>query len=489
VKAEKKFITLESAISPIMSEKIYDVIIIGGGPTGSSSAIYLRRKGYNVLVLEREKFPRQHVGESLLPFCYPIFKELGVLPEMEKRFVRKPGARFTSHDGKSSSTWCFKNIIHDESYLSFHVVRADFDKMMLDKAREEGAEVKELAKVEAVNLDNADGIVEVNVTEDGGVKQTYHAKFLIDASGQDTFLAKRLGDKKAYQELDRIAFLTHWKGAKYTQGIDVGLLQIVYLPEHKSGWFGIQPVGKDRISVGLVINRKYLKEQKEKFRKTGHEHDWQMQFYLQETQECELTKDILENASIAQPLIAVSDFSYYAEKTFSHNFAMLGDAGKFLDPIFASGVYLGMNSSKLFAESLDVLFREGKEKGMAAMAENKKHIDGAYNLVEKFVNIFYDPQSFNLAGMSSTSDSNYQGFETAFSLVHYLLAGDFFNNYEKYSMFLDMLSNPKQFARWKNLVVDRPNLHEKTCGANWDLVFGEIDDELVKKTSINKEMA
>lgn len=472
-----------------MAEKTYDVIIIGGGPTGSSSAIYLRRKNYSVLVLEREKFPRQHVGESLLPFCYPLFKELGVLPEMEKRFVRKPGARFTSHDGKTSSTWCFKNIIHDESYLSFHVVRADFDKMMLDKARAEGAEIKELAKVETAKLDNPDDIAEVEVIEDGGVKKTYRAKFLIDASGQDTFLAKRFGDKKAYQELDRIAFLTHWKGAKYTQGIDVGLLQIVYLPEHKSGWFGIQPVGKDRISVGLVINRKYLKEQKEKFRKAGHEHDWQMQLYLQETQECALTKDILEQASMAQPLIAVSDFSYYAEKTFSHNFAMLGDAGKFLDPIFASGVYLGMNSSKLFADSLDVLFKEGKEKGMAAMTENKKHIDGAYNLVEKFVNIFYDPQSFNLAGMSSTSDSNYQGFETAFSLVHYLLAGDFFNNYEKYSMFLDMLRDPKQFARWKNLVVDRPNLHEKTCAANWDLVFGRIDDELVRKTSINKEMA
>ncbi len=468
---------------------LHDFIIIGGGPTGSSAAIYLRMKGYNVLVLEREKFPRQHVGESLLPFCYPLFKELGVLDEMKKRFVRKPGARFSSHDGSSSSTWCFQNIIHDESYLSFHVVRADFDKMLLDHARKHGAEVKELAKVEHVNLDREDGIVEVQTLEDGGVKQQYTCKFLIDASGQDTFLARRFGDKTAYQELDRIAFLTHWKGAKYTQGIDVGLLQIVYLEEHKSGWFGIQPVGKDRISVGLVIDRKYLKEQKAKFKKMGHEKDWQMQLYLQETRECALTRDILEHASIAQPLIAVSDFSYYAEKTFSHNFAMLGDSGKFLDPIFASGVYLGMNSSKMFADALDVLMKEGREKGMAAMTEKKKHIDGAYELVEKFINIFYDPESFNLARLSSMSESNYKGYETAFSLVHYLLAGDFFNEYERYSNFLDMLRNPKQFARWKNLVVNKPNVHEKTCGSNWELIFGEIDDTLVKSTSINKEMA
>jgi flavin-dependent dehydrogenase len=470
-----------------MSDKVYDFLIIGGGPTGSSAAIYLRWKGYSVLVLEREKFPRQHVGESLLPFCYPLFQELGVLDEMKKRFVRKPGARFTNSDGTKSSTWCFRNIIKDESYLSFHVVRADFDKMLLDHARKHGAEVREEIKVTHANLDLPDH-VEVRATNAANEGLIFHGKFLIDATGQDTFLARRLGDKHTYKELDRIAFLTHWKGAKYTQGIDVGLLQICYLPTHKSGWFGIQPVGKDRLSVGLIISRKYLKAQKEKFKKSGHD-DWQMQLYLQEIREAPLTNDILENAKIVQPLIAVADFSYYAEKTFGRNFAMLGDAGKFLDPIFASGVYLGMNSSRLFADALDVLMKEGEAKGMAAMAEKKKHIDGAYDLVEKFINIYYDPTSFNLAEISSTSESNYQGYETAFSLVHYLLAGDFFNNYERYGEFLEMLKNPKQFSRWKHLVIDRPNLHEKTCGTTYEEMFREIDDELVKNTSINREMA
>ena len=468
-------------------KRVYDFIIAGGGPTGSTSAMYLRRKGYNVLVLEREYFPRQHVGESLLPFCFPLFQELGVLDDMKKRFVRKPGARFTNHDGTRSSTWCFRNIIQDESYLSFHVVRADFDKLLLDKAKSEGATVQEGSKVTEVNLDNPEEVAVKATCE--GQEFDYRARFFIDATGQDTFLARRLGDKKSYQELDRIAFLTHWKGAKYTQGIDVGLLQICYLPPHKSGWFGIQPVGKDRLSVGLIISRKYLKEQKEKFKKSGHEDDWQMQLYLQEVREAPLTKDILEHAHIAQPLIAVSDYSYYAERTFGSNFAMLGDSGKFLDPIFASGVYLGMNSSKMFADALDVMMKSGTTEGLQAMTDAKKHIDGAYNLVEKFVNIYYDPTSFNLAELSSTSESNYQGYETAFSLVHYLLAGDFFNNYERYSEFLDMLRNPKQFSRWKNLVIDRPNLHEKTCGTTFEAIFGEIDDNIVRITSINKENA
>lgn len=470
-----------------MAKDLYDFIIIGGGPTGSTAATYLSRKGYKVLVLEREKFPRQHVGESLLPFCYPLFQELGVLDEMKKRFVRKPGARFSNHNGTASSTWCFKNIIPDESYLSFHVVRADFDKMLLDNSKKSGAEVIECAKVEKVKLDNPDGIVDVDFVLDGK-EQSLKCKFLIDASGQDTFLGKRLGGKNAYKDLDRIAFLTHWKGAEYTQGIDVGLLQIVYLEQHKSGWFGLQPVGKDRISVGLVVDRKYLKAEKAKFTKAGIE-DWQRALYLQEIEQCALTKRILRDAKIAQPLIIVSDFSYFIDKTYGKNYAILGDAGKFLDPIFASGVYLGMNSSKMFADSLDILFKQGEAAGLASMEKANAHISGAYNLVEKFINIFYDPNSFNLAEVSSTSESKYKNYETAFSLIHFLLAGDFFTRYEEYNTFLDMLSNPKQFARWKNLIQPRVNLNEETCGTTYDFIFKDLDDALIKSTSINKEEA
>lgn len=476
-------ITTESIQTLMGNELIYDFIIIGGGPTGSTSATYLSRKGFKVLVLEKEIFPRQHVGESLLPFCYPIFKELGVLEEMKKRFVRKPGARFSNHDGKQSSTWCFKNFIKDESSVSFHVVRADFDKMLLDNSIKNGAIVLEGAKVESVDLNSINDTASVNYTLEGRTQKD-KCHFLIDASGQDTFLGKRLGGKSAYKDLDRIAFLTHWTGAKYNQGIDVGLLQIVYLEQHKSGWFGVQPVGKDRLSVGLVIDRKYLKGQKEKFIKSGI-IDWQRELYLQEIKNCTLTNEILENAEIAQPLIIASDFSYYLDKTYGKNYAILGDAGKFLDPIFASGVYLGMNSARMFAEALEVLFTKGEKEGLAAMEDANNHISGAYNLVEKFVNIFYSPTSLNLAEISSTSKSHYKEYETAFALVHYLLAGDFFGQYERYSSFLDMLGDQKKFTQWKNLVKFSVNPNERTCGTTYEAIFGELDDELIESTSIN----
>ena len=467
------------------TEIVYDFIIIGGGPTGSTAAYYLSKLGYKVLIFEKYKFPRQHEGESLLPFTNSLFREMGVYEEMKKRYVRKPGARFTNSSGEKSSTWCFKNILKDkDDFLSFHVVRADFDEMLLHHCREQGAIALEQIKVINVELHSPDKKVMVQTESAIGEKQEWKCKFIIDASGQDTFLAKRLQNKNAYKELDRTAFLNHWKDAKYVQGIDVGLLQIVYLDQHKGGWFGIQPVGKNRVSVGLVINRSYLKEEKAKLIAKGVKN-WQEEFYLQEVKACSFTRNICEGATTMQKMIIVSDYSYYAEKTIGDNFAILGDAGKFLDPIFASGVYLGMNSAKMFSEAIHIKLTKGIEEGKKAMADANKHIDGAYSLVEKFLHIFYDPNSFNLAELSSTSESTYKNYEKAFILVHFLLAGDFFSKYETYSGFLDMLKSPNQFARWKNLVVNRVNNQELTCGTTPEEIFGEIMGDIVEKNCEN----
>ncbi|MBS1585793.1 MAG: tryptophan 7-halogenase [Bacteroidetes bacterium] len=460
------------------NSKLYDFIIIGCGPTGAAAATYLTRLGYSVMVFERTKFPRQHEGESLLPFCYPLFKELGVYEEMKTKFVKKPGVRFLNYTDTASATYCFQNIISDESKLSFHVLRSEFDLMLMNNAIKNGAEVMQETKVEKVDLQRPDKIVDVVTVDTAGNRTEWKAKFLIDASGQDTFLAKRSGAKTAYKELDRTAFLTHWEDGAYTDGIDVGLLQLVYLNDKKSGWFGIQPIGKNRLSVGLVINRQYLKEQKKLLLDKGVK-DWQMAFYRQEVEECAFTKKILADARIVQPLLIVSDYSYYTDKPWGDNYALLGDAGKFLDPIFASGVYLGMNSAKMFAEAIHTKLSLDVNAGDAHLENAYKHITGAYDLVEKFVHIFYDPNSFNLAEVDPSSESKYKNYETAFSLVHYLLAGDFFNNYDKYSGFLDMLRNPDQFQRWKSLLQSRPSKNNATCDSSYNEIFGDIIDALV----------
>ena len=454
------------------SDTIYDFIIIGCGPGGSTAATKLVRMGYSVLVFERAKFPRQHEGESLLPFCYHIFEELGVLDEMKTKFVRKPGAKFTNYNGESSSTWYFRSIIHDDSYLSFNVERAPFDHLLMKNAIKNGAIVMEETKVESVDTDTPDKIVEVKTVNVAGEKQTWHAKFLIDASGQETFLAKRTGNKNAYQELDRIAWLGHWKGAHYKHGAEKGLINIVYMGEGKKGWFAIQPVGKDLISLTMIVERQYMKEQKKLLTDAGIE-DWQKAFYLKEIEECPVTKEILCDATMRARFVVVSDYSYFSDVVYGDNFALIGDSYKFLDPIFSTGVYLAMKSADLFAEAINVKLTSDKETGDKKMEDTFTTIKGGYDLVEKFIKIYYDPASLNLAEVNSTSGSGYQGFEEAFSLIHFLLAGDFFANYEKYSGFLDMIKNPAKYEQWKNLIID--NIRESAhCDISPEEIFGQI---------------
>ena len=157
-------------------QKVQDFIVIGGGPAGSTVATQLARKGYSVTVFEKEKFPREHVGESLLPFCYQMLDEMGILEDMKKYMVRKPGVMFISADGKKKNTYCFNKVIHDESALSFHVLRATFDDMLLQNSRKFGATVLEETKVTNVELDRPDETVKVDVMDKNGTTTTYYAK-------------------------------------------------------------------------------------------------------------------------------------------------------------------------------------------------------------------------------------------------------------------------------------------------------------------------
>ena len=184
------------------SGKKYDVIIIGGGPAGSTAATLLGMSGHSVMVLEKAKFPRDHVGESLLPFCYSLFERLGVLEQMKKMYVRKPGVRFLDADGNHSTTWCFGHVMHGPDFLSFDVPRNFFDDMLLKNSRKHGASVEEETKVTSVDLDAPDGGVEVTAMKADGATVKYHGRFLLDASGRETFMANRNGWKKPDPQLD-----------------------------------------------------------------------------------------------------------------------------------------------------------------------------------------------------------------------------------------------------------------------------------------------
>lgn len=453
-----------------------DFVIIGGGPAGSTVATFLAQHGHTVTVLEKEKFPREHVGESLLPFCYGIFDQLGVLDELTKRYVRKPGVRFVDVNGAESTTWCFGHVIKDESYLSFHVLRPEFDKLLLDNSRKHGVTVKEQTRVNGVDLDGPDGSVVVHATGPRGGQQTCRARFLIDASGRDTFLASRMKWKRPHEELDRAALSTHWAGGKYTEGIEEGLLQIVYLGGEKKGWIWVIPVGTDRLSIGVVLNHAYIRRRKAEIEASGVK-DWREELYRSELMSSDFVRGILANARTIMPLMFNGDYSYKIEKKFGPNFALIGDASTFIDPIFASGVYLSINSARLVANALHKKLVSSNGAGESTLGEAYEQINGAYALVDKAIRLFYNPVSINFAQVGSAVQLIHAQHENALAVGHYLLAGDFFERHEQYSRFIDLLQEPKLLARYKRLVVDREDFQASTCGMGRLQIFHSLLEE------------
>jgi flavin-dependent dehydrogenase len=454
-----------------------DVVIIGGGPAGSTVATLLSRKGFRVVVLEKERFPREHVGESLLPFCYPIFKDLGVLPEMERRYVRKPGVRFVDVDGSTQTTWCFGHVIKDESHLSFHVLRAEFDELLLDNAARHGAQVHEGTRVTRVDLGSGNGhgpgaLVEA-VGPRGG-NQSYRARFVVDASGRDTFLASRMKTKVAHDALDRAAISTHWGGAAYEGGIDEGLLQIVYLGgEDKLGWIWAIPVGTDRLSVGTVMTHSHLRRERDRLTKAGSK-DWKRDLYLQELFNSPFIRGILEKGRMIMPLMFNGDYSYAVTTKYGDAFALVGDASAFIDPIFASGVYLSMNSARLLADAVTVRLTEGGPQADRAFAHTYKQIEGAYKLVDRAIRNFYNPKSINWAQLGSASDEIHKHHADAMAVAHYLLAGDFFERHDQYLRFLKLLEDPTIMDRYRSFVIERPEFHGASCSTSRTAVFNAL---------------
>jgi hypothetical protein len=346
--------------------------------------------------------------------------------------------------------------------------------MLIENSRKYGATVQEETKVTRVDLDDPDGGVEVTATKAGGATVTYCARFLLDASGRDTFMANRNGWKKPHPQLNRTAFSTHWMGGNQLGGIAEGLLQILYLGGEKQGWTWIIPILEGRLSIGVVLNDSYIREQKKKLLPT-HGKEWQLALYKQELMESAFLREVLDGAWIVQPLMINGDFSYFidSEKKHGANFALIGDASTFIDPIFASGVYLSMNSARMVSEALHLWFTEGEEQGGAAMDRAYGQINGAYKFVNKAIMYFYNPQSINLAqaGYAAPVLKDHQYYEDIMALGHYILAGDFFEKHEQYSQFLDTLQDEKFFKKYKKFVIERAEFQANTCGLTHSSVF------------------
>lgn len=447
----------------------YDVAIIGGGPGGAASAIYLRQKGYSVALFEKDIFPRDHVGESLIPFTYYRLSELGVLDEVMKFCTKKPGVNFVDRDGVRQSVWCFDKILQDGAQISMHTLRAPFDHAILKQAAIIGTDVHEGALVKDVNLSD-DSKVTLRVQKIDGTEHEVNARFLIDASGQNSFLAGKMKMRIPYEGLDRVALFSHWIETKYDAALVGGLIKIIYLGGEKLGWIWVIPVGRNHLSIGVTLNNSYVREQKHKLG-----NDWKEILYRSELNEAIGLRNILDGAKLEHEVQVIGDYSFRVPKKYSTNFALVGDSGAFLDPIFSSGIYVALEVAKRVTDCIDVQLKQGTESGQDEFAKQFIDIEGGYRLIEKFVRLYYDPELLNFSHAGS-GDGGYNKFLSAYEIFHYLLAGDFFSQYKKYEDFIDGLKKERAFNQFLHYVKSQAGELNVTdfCGYKYDDVYGHL---------------
>jgi len=256
----------------------YDVLIIGGGPAGASSATILAEYGHKVLILEREKFPRYHIGESLIPFTFQPLERLGMIPKMrQSHFVKKYSVTFVQPEGKRSQPFYFFNRYDKDTVAqSWQVLRSEFDEMLLDNAREKGAEVREETVVTRLLMED-DRVVGAEAKGKDGQLYEVRAKMVFDCTGKEAFTANRRGWRMSDPYLNKIAVWTYYKGSKREEGIDEGATTVAYVPE--KGWFWHIPQHNDMVSVGIVAEGKYLsrggvKDAKTMFDRELGENQW-----------------------------------------------------------------------------------------------------------------------------------------------------------------------------------------------------------------------
>lgn len=362
------------------SDSHYDVLIIGAGPAGSSASALLAEKGHRVLVLEREKFPRYHIGESLLPFTYQPLQRLGLIGKMQKSaFVKKYSVQFVSPSGRASLPFYFFDR-YDRNTVAqtWQVLRSEFDQMLLDNTREKGAEVKEEVTVKELLKENG-RIVGARAQSKSGEVTEYRATITLDCTGKEAFSAVRNNWRIKDPFLNKIAVWTYYKGAKRDEGIDEGATTVAYVPE--KGWFWYIPQHNDMLSVGVVAEGKYLarggvKSPEDIFKREIEQNQW--------------IKQHLAAGQQTGSYFLTSEYSHHAKHCAMEGLLLVGDAFAFLDPVFSSGVMLALKSGVMAADAVHeaIVAQNFSPERFSAYATNLRQ--GVENM-RKLVYAFYNP--------------------------------------------------------------------------------------------------
>ena len=367
----------------------YDVIVIGGGPGGCTVATLVADAGHKVLLVERGRFPRFHIGESLMPESYWVLKRMGMLPKMQaSHFVKKYSVQFTNASGKDSAPFFFDEMNPHECSQTWQVVRSEFDQMMLDHAREHGVEVWQEANVTEVifeppsngdALPRATGVV-VNVAQPPSAvsqSRSISAKVVVDATGTSALISKKLGIRRPDPKLRKASIFAHFRGARRDEGKNEGAT-LVLSTTHQDGWFWYIPLPNDIVSVGVVGDLDRLI--------TGRDNPEQT--LQEEIAECRGLDGRMTDAVRVSPVHVLSDFSWRATRCAGEGWLLVGDAFGFLDPIYSSGVFLALKSGQMAADCINEAFERNDFSG-AQLGKWGPVLSEGMHLMRKLVYAFY----------------------------------------------------------------------------------------------------
>jgi flavin-dependent dehydrogenase len=359
------------------------VVVIGGGPAGSTASTLLAKQGYRVELFEREKFPRFHIGESLIPMTYHVLKRLDMLPKMKaSHFVKKYSVQFINQHGKLSEPFYFIDHKPHESSQTWQVIRSEFDTMLLANAREHGVHVHEGVRVLEVLFEGSRA-VGVRVQGETG-ERTVRADVVVDASGQSSMIMDRFGLREWDPVLKKAALWTYWQGAQRDTGKDEGATLVIQT-QGKKGWFWYIPQHDGDVSVGVVADYDYLF-------KNRSDKDLEA-IYFEQVDQCPGVKPRLANAKRNDVFRAAKEYTYRSTRAAGDGWVLVGDAFGFLDPLYSSGVLLALTSGSMAADAI----ADGLAKGDTSEKQLRRWQPGfvaGMDRMRRLVCAYYDGFSF-----------------------------------------------------------------------------------------------